>query len=68
MGQWSTHVKVRGIVPRGAWQEGDGSNAANNPLGAPGSTTFYLCLLHVRSSAGGDCYFPNTCGNLMENT
>jgi len=30
----------------------------NDPLGVPGSTPFYLCLLPVRSCAGGECYFP----------
>lgn len=53
---------------RGAWQGGGDSSAANNPLEAPGSATLYLCLLYVRGSAGGDCYFPITCGNLMEKT
>jgi hypothetical protein len=34
-----------------------------DPLGELGSTPLYLCLPPVRGFAGGDCYFPITCGN-----
>jgi hypothetical protein len=41
---------------RAAWHWGDGSGAANDPLGAPGSTLLYLCLPHVRVCVGGDLF------------
>jgi hypothetical protein len=53
-------------VPRAEWHWGGNSSAVNNLLGAPGSTPLYLCLPHVRGSAGGDYYFPITRGTLME--
>jgi hypothetical protein len=39
-----TQAKVLGIVLRAAWHWGDDSSAANNLLGALGSTSLYLCL------------------------
>jgi hypothetical protein len=35
-------------------------------LGEPGSTPLYSCLLPVRGSVVGDCYFPITCGEKMD--
>lgn len=56
-GQCSTHAKVQGIVPRVEWHCSGDSSAANDHLGAPGSTPLYVCLPPIRGSEGGDYYF-----------
>jgi hypothetical protein len=53
-------------MPRAAWHWGGISSAINDPLGTPGSTPLHLYLLLVRGSAGGDYYFPITCGTLRD--
>lgn len=47
---------------------GGDSSTTEDPVEAPGSTLLYLCLPLVNGSVGGDCYFPITCGTLMEKT
>jgi hypothetical protein len=41
---WSTQAKVEGIVLKAAWHWGRESNVANDPLGEPGRTSFYVNL------------------------
>jgi hypothetical protein len=57
-GPWSTEAKVWGIVPKAAWHWGGDSSVTNDPLGAPGSTPPYVCLLPPWGSAGGHCLIP----------
>ena len=45
-------------MPGAAWHWAGDSSAANDTVGAPGTTLLYLCLLALRFSVVGATYFP----------
>jgi hypothetical protein len=56
-GLWSTQAKVKVIVLKAAWHWGKDCSAINDPLGEPGCTPLYVCLLYTWGSMDSDQIF-----------